>query len=68
MVGPREVGMGRWGEGAQGGAPPPLGATRVALRMGSSDWVDPRLVDPRLLVYPRGLVPGVGSRLVTKVR
>ena len=36
--------------------------------MGSSDWVDPRLVDPRLLVYPRGLVPGVGSRLVTKVR
>ena len=45
-----------------------MGATRVALRMGSSDWVDPRLVDPRLLVYPRGLVPGVGSRLVTKVR
>ena len=35
-----------------------MGATRVALRMGSSDWVDPQLVDPRLLVCPRGLVPG----------
>ena len=35
-----------------------MGATRLALRMGSSDWVDPQLVDPRLLVCPRGLVPG----------
>ena len=37
---------------------PPLGATRVALRMGSSDGVDRRLVDPRLLVCRRGLGPG----------
>ena len=56
-VGRKRVGCNRWVWAAGDREPkgvPPLSATRVALRMDSSDG----LVDPRLLVCPRGLAPG----------
>ena len=57
MVGPREVGVGRWGEGAQGGAP--LGRHKGGpkdglLRLGGPPVGGPQVVSVSQGVGPRG--------------